>query len=255
MANPGLGGISKGNWDLDLLEIPLGLRQIRGPRTLPVTDPALWLDAADDSTLTIATGVSSWANKGTAGGAASQGTTAAQPTPYAQRLGRRFALYFDGVDDRLDMTYANYDPTSTWFYAARFLAGSCVIGTQGNNGYQQVIDGTNGFRLIDRFAGTSDATIPTVIGPAGGGFVIGVRLDSTTLQTVYAKMNAREGTVAYTGSASAAGNLAIMYNHISGLIVQEGLVGEILHYSYPMGDSDFVNVGAYLAQKWGISGW
>jgi hypothetical protein len=52
----GLLGLPKGGGLESTL--PMRNREFMAPRTLPITDPDLWLDAQDVSTITIATGVS-----------------------------------------------------------------------------------------------------------------------------------------------------------------------------------------------------
>ena len=58
---------------------------------------ALWLDASDASTITIATGVSVWADKSGKGNNATQGTGAAQPTVQAAAQNGKNTIRFTGA--------------------------------------------------------------------------------------------------------------------------------------------------------------
>ena len=69
---------------------------------------ALWLDAADASTITIATGVSQWNDKSGNGWNATQVTSANQPTPGVD--GGVNCLSFDGNDS---MTLGNLMASAT----------------------------------------------------------------------------------------------------------------------------------------------
>lgn len=65
---------------------------------------SVWLDAADASTITIATGVSSWADKSGNGANATEGTTANQPAYSATSFGGLPGITFDGINDTLSVT-------------------------------------------------------------------------------------------------------------------------------------------------------
>jgi hypothetical protein len=64
-------------------------------------DTALWLDAADTSTITTATGndVSNWADKSGNGRDMAQGTALSQPQTGSTIINGLNAIYFDGIND------------------------------------------------------------------------------------------------------------------------------------------------------------
>ena len=77
--------------------------QIQGRLWTPdVLRPALWLDAADLSTITIATGVSEWRDKSGNGQHASQSTALNQPAYSAFGLNALPSVNFDGTNSWLD---------------------------------------------------------------------------------------------------------------------------------------------------------
>ena len=112
--------------------------------TPELTRPALWLDAADQSTITIATGVSTWRDKTGNGVNAVQVTAANQPS-YGAALfpGSLPGVLFDGTNDQMDIsTTAGQNLThGVYWVFARRGAGS------GSDGYRPdigVLSSTNG---------------------------------------------------------------------------------------------------------------
>ena len=66
---------------------------------------ALWFDASDSSTITIATGVSTWADKSGNGANATQNNTTFQPQYSTSAFpGSKSGILFDGVDDIMDIS-------------------------------------------------------------------------------------------------------------------------------------------------------
>ena len=74
------------------------------PWTPALISTALWLDANDSSTITIATGVSTWADKSGNGKNATQGTAANQPTYSSTGFNSKPTIQFDGTNDSFDLT-------------------------------------------------------------------------------------------------------------------------------------------------------
>lgn len=105
--------------------------------TPAVLRPAMWLDAADISTISVSTGVSEWRDKSGFGQNATQATGANQPSISAQSFNGLDTLLFDGSNDRLafDGTFL----VSTSFFMALVFArrstGACfVMGKTGGAG-------------------------------------------------------------------------------------------------------------------------
>ena len=65
---------------------------------------ALWLDAADTSTITIATGVSQWADKSGNGRHATQATLANQPTYISSGMNSLGLVDWDGSNDAMTIS-------------------------------------------------------------------------------------------------------------------------------------------------------
>jgi hypothetical protein len=66
--------------------------------------PAVWLDAADLSTITIATGVSEWRDKSGNGANATQATASARPAYSETGFFGLPGITFDGSDDQLNIS-------------------------------------------------------------------------------------------------------------------------------------------------------
>lgn len=77
------------------------LMQILHPMTVGI-QPELWLDADDLDTITIATGVSNWADKSGKGRDISQAIASCQPSHGVPLIVGHRTVTFDGIDDFLE---------------------------------------------------------------------------------------------------------------------------------------------------------
>ncbi|MFM6265549.1 MAG: hypothetical protein ACKPFA_03415 [Dolichospermum sp.] len=114
---------------------------------------ALWLDAADSSTVTLNGGnVSQWNDKSGNGRHVSQSTAANQPTYTASGLNRKPVLTFDGINDFLVSNAGTYGPNISMFAVAR---------QDGGSSYQRLLN-----VRIDQFAffGSFNANFATFFG-------------------------------------------------------------------------------------------
>ena len=99
---------------------------------------AFWLDAADATTITLATGVSTWADKSGNGTNATQATTTLQPQYSTSAFpGSKSGILFDGTDDIMDIsTIAMRNQThGVYWVFSRSGAGT------GADGYRTIIGG------------------------------------------------------------------------------------------------------------------
>ncbi|MFN9086837.1 MAG: hypothetical protein ACK5W7_04850 [Gemmatimonadaceae bacterium] len=74
--------------------------------------PAVWLDAADLSTITISTGVSEWMDKSGNGANATQATATARPAYSQTGFFGLPGITFDGSDDQLNISTTRMQNTS-----------------------------------------------------------------------------------------------------------------------------------------------
>ena len=96
--------------------------------TPAVLRPALWLDAADLSTITIATGVSEWRDKSGNGRHASQATASLQPSLISSTPNGLNAILFDGSDDWMGTAAGSY-AAPQYFVAFRSRIASTGFNT------------------------------------------------------------------------------------------------------------------------------
>jgi hypothetical protein len=88
-----------------------------------------WLDAATSSTITIATGVSSWADKKGGGVNATQATGSLQPTYSATAFpGSLPGILFDGTDDVLDISTTAMQNQTHGVYWVWSRSGAGTVG-------------------------------------------------------------------------------------------------------------------------------
>ncbi|MFN8994753.1 MAG: hypothetical protein ACK5X3_13970, partial [Pseudomonadota bacterium] len=78
--------------------------------------PAVWLDAADLSTITIATGVSQWRDKSGNGANATQATAANQPAYSNTGFFGLPGITFDGLSDQLEIFTTRMQNTTHGVY-------------------------------------------------------------------------------------------------------------------------------------------
>lgn len=88
-----------------------------------VLQPALWLDAADQSTITIATGVSEWRDKSGNGRHAVQASGTAQPAYSTTAFQGLPGITFDGVNDAMNIStaLAQGNQTHGVYWVARMI--------------------------------------------------------------------------------------------------------------------------------------
>jgi hypothetical protein len=90
--------------------------------------PAVWLDAADLSTITIATGVSEWRDKSGNGANATQATAAARPAYSQTGFFGLPGITFDGSDDQLDVSTTRMRNTTHGVYWVFIRRGTGTTG-------------------------------------------------------------------------------------------------------------------------------
>lgn len=99
--------------------------------------PALWLDAADASTITLnGSTVSQWSDKSGNGFHVTQSTASAQPTYQATGFNSQPTVFFDASDDEMSCSPTSVSSQGDLFYAAVFQMFS-------NTSSWRVIVGTN----------------------------------------------------------------------------------------------------------------
>ena len=119
---------------------------------------ALWLDAADSSTLTLnGSNVSQWADKSGRGNHAVNATAASQPTYMANSFNGLPALWFDITDDFLGISSPNgLSSVTDFFYAAVFQMapsnGSWRMVMGGRTSFNSYVSPKSGMPLLQKMS-------------------------------------------------------------------------------------------------------
>ncbi len=229
------------------------------PRT--IQGLAMWLDASDSSTVTLASGaVSEWRDK--SGNSRNAAQTVANNRPATVTVNGRTAVSFDGMNDGLEFTgVARTD--ETWIIAAAQTvdqSGTRMFISNAVEGFG-IASAKGSVRLLVAYFGdfaegvgrlrpyyNSNPAIP--LGPAvlsvvrsaaSGGFVF---IDGTQRPSVV------NGAASFTTSGSVAISRIGYFN--SSTLQLQGWIGEILCYSRPLTAAERQTAERYLGKKWGI---
>lgn len=224
---------------------------------------ALWLDAADSSTITLnGSTVSQWRDKSGNGRHASQGVAANQPTYTASAFAGMPGLTFDGVNDNLAVNY-NYTGNQATLYAvvSRLPGGSeeqwvfsSYGGTSGtplvapmwargfssHSGADWATYGNNVF-LSGGVTLTTDGT-PFALGLVSD--ISGSVLDAYTNGT----RTAQHGTGGRFTAGTARNFIGAEVNGASRFL--SGRVSEIIQTETVLSTTDRQRLEGYLAWKW-----
>jgi hypothetical protein len=222
---------------------------------------ALWLDADDVSTITVATGVSEWRDKSGNGRNATQSTAANQPAYTIGGLNGRNILTFDGTNDHLLHSFNASPAPHSVFVVARRTSGG------GGSGYQLIFEavGPNsafGINLSAKaFSSNNWGTYINSWTDSGGSLLnnwaaIGIISPNATSGTEIFDTNGKTTTVAYTARypGDAFARQAIGADPAFGLVdgVLKGDIAEIVVVMSALSKYYRDLTIGYLAWKWGI---
>jgi len=211
----------------------------------------LWLDAADSSSYTIATGVSEWRDKSGNGRNFVQATGNNQPAISTITQNGKSLLEFDGTNDRL-VASGNFlqIASCTLFAAFRRISGTyggvlssstdadkspsiLIENTLGGlRGYTNV--SISGVSVVDAFcvfAGVVNAGATTL-------WVNGTQRDSDAAVSTLDTSGTTTSIGSYRQSAA---------NYFNGYI------GELIAYNASLSAAQRQSVQSYLGKKWGIT--
>jgi hypothetical protein len=219
------------------------------------TTTALWLDAADATTITESGGaVSQWNDKSGNGLNVSQSDSAARPTLTAQSLNGKSVLSFDGTGDFLERASVSLH-TGTWsaFALARQTAASGVRSILDQDlvpdrlGQYLRVSGENfesiAFNTINTAFTASRAWSPlswTISGAIRSTDQISARLNGGTA-----------GNTSTTGTP-ASGSTRLRVGDRQG-VFWNGFIAEIVFIAGAATDTTRQQVEGYLAHKWDLA--
>jgi hypothetical protein len=215
---------------------------------------ALWLDASDSSSYTIATGVSEWRDKSGNNRTFSQSTGNNQPATGTQTMNGRNVLVFDGANDTLTNAAPFASTAAPWtiFFVQRIVSAT-------NFGHSYSADGGSGFA----FRQNSTTGQPQIQANAGvttttyGSSAVGVNQVHAMLFPASGSITAflNGASLSITGDSSTAPTMT--NSHIIGgrsaLYFGNVWIAEILFYNALLSASQRSIVQKSLGRKWGIT--
>ncbi|MFM5936712.1 MAG: hypothetical protein ACKOQ2_29240 [Dolichospermum sp.] len=213
---------------------------------------ALWLDAADSSTVTLNGGnVSQWDDKSGNGRNAAQATAANQPARTLNGLNGKTVLTFDGVNDFLVSNSGTYGPNISMFAVAR---------QDGGSSYQRLLN-----VRIDQFAffGSLNGNFTTLFGNNAWNDVNAnspsIAVTSTRILGVVNPTSGSAATPYVDGTAqiTKTGTMTTANGISIGCIFNEhhwfGIVAEIIVINSAVTTTVRQFIEGYLAWKWELT--
>jgi Bacterial Ig domain len=226
-----------------------------------------WLDASEPSTITVATGVSSWNDKSGNSRAVTQATTNKQPVYSSTGLGTLPGVTFNGTSTSLGRAAFAYAQGSATFFTVLKAANANTkhVFCEGrsvttNNHYSPLMTSTTGFLTawVVNNAGANEINKPTY---STGFFDNTLRLimaedTGTTFYTYSNGVAQSQAATAYTRGT----NTLDLYRLGTKLIKNvesawfAGTIGEFFILNGTISATNRRKLEGYTAHKWGVSG-
>jgi hypothetical protein len=219
-------------------------------------NPALWLDAADTTTITQSGGlVSQWNDKSGNTRNFAQSIGAQQPTTGTRTINSLNVLDFNGANRLNKADDAGMRPSAfTTFivYASDTTSGRRDIFACGNAATfatnNWIMGQTNVAQGFFGRTPTTNLTSGTVSGDTlarwvHNGSTLTGALNSVATFNVSSTIGTDNTLGQFVGASSSSGNLANPF---------DGTIGEILFYPTVLTANEIINVETYLSAKWGI---
>ena len=234
---------------------------------------ALWLDAADASTITTVSGaVSQWNDKSGNGRNASQATSGSRPIVVTASQNSLNGISFDGVDDHLVFSSALLGATHSLFILFKptleattgSIFGQWKAGQTGRYlcSLNQNCNGATASGRLNFF--NASTTEGDCIGGGGSGFTTDVSISNTatlisSISTTGSEQwkllkNGTEWdsatiTSVFTGVNSSLGSV----NAVDGAFPYDGVIYEVIHLASYASTDTRQCIEGYLAHKWGLT--
>lgn len=221
--------------------------------------PALWLDAADQSTITIATGASEWRDKSGNNRHVFQATTSRQPAYVQNRL-----LRFNSANQHFLNSTATIETGNNYSIL-------CVVKDSNNDAtisepfsigvpplsrttMEFVLDYNNGGVSSGAFSGFGGTVFAFINGTSTK---TALQVNSIGLASGVgrARSSGRDGTAGSpTGASTTTAVFAVGYSRPQNLYFLNGDIGEILVIPFAIGSREFIAAEGLLAWKWDLQG-
>lgn len=217
--------------------------------------PAAWYDAANLSSIVIATGVSDWKDLSGNGRHLTQATSTSQPAYGSASFNARPGLTFDGVDDTMATSSFTVGTVSSTFVA---MTPTSVAGS--NKDYVTSGSGGNETAHILYQSPTTIATGSLNL-YSGVGIISGanaILLNTPCIAAGITNGSSSEvrvnGTIIVSGNAGANSwiNGIRLARQSSGTLYAAAIYAEVLIFNRAVSAASRQKIEAYLAWKWGL---
>lgn len=210
----------------------------------------LWLKA-DSFALADGNSVTSWADSSGNGVAVNQGTAANQPLYKASVYNGRPAVRFDGVDDRLTLTFPLPTDMTLFVVATPSTVTNSYMIAGTAAGQTPAIISQWSTRAYEYFSQVGSTERLLIQGVASGLNVLTVRqIGTTNLQIFY-------NGVLQISTTPTSGLTGSSFNFIGSTSAPAswygGDIAEILTYNIPLSETDRISVECSLMKKFGIA--
>lgn len=231
--------------------------QLQGRLWTPdLARPALWLDAADPSTITVATGVSEWRDKSGNNRHVSQATTSRQPAYVENRLLRFTSANLHSLTSTATIvTGNNYSILCVVKdnNAGATLSEPFSIGNVGGGGSNMefVLD-YNGGVASGAFCGYG-STVFAFVNNTSTKTALQVNSLGLASGAGRARSSGRDGTAGSpTGANTTTALFAVGYSRPQSTYYLNGDLAEILVIPFAIGSREFIAAEGLLAWKWDV---
>jgi hypothetical protein len=215
---------------------------------------ALWLDAADSSTITTVSGaISQWNDKSGNGRNASQGTAAARPTLSSAALNGRNVATFDGTDDKLTIS-SSFLATNTLLIIAAIKENNgswgALISSKNNGADASPAFGFNYFyNKYEYVPGNTQLYSTTGFGSWGiiAGQSTASNSHSIIINGTTEATSSFNVTISQTNASTVLGEYRVGDGNIGGFDL-----AEIIVLTSNINGTNRQRIEGYLAHKWGL---
>jgi hypothetical protein len=229
----------------------LGIGQLWTPSAITT---ALWYDAADASTVTIATGVSQWNDKSGNSRNATQSTGANQPLVISNALNGKSVVRFDGSNDTLNYDGTFLANTSYTIHAVVTRRSSkstnfFMGGTDNNTNKNLLLGWENNttFRFA-QYANDIDAAVAGYTTPVTD--LWGVGLNTSVGRFIFRNGTSASTNATTTSLISYTG--ALLGAFMATSTYYDGDIAELVATTTVLSTTDRQKMEGYLAWKWGL---
>jgi hypothetical protein len=236
---------------------------------------ALWLDATDSTSYTLATGVQEWRDK--SGNGRNFSESVGNNQPLLTTWNGKTALSFDGTNDRLISTssllsgngsltvfqalQATFPGTASWTFDHKTASGGADtndfnIGWRADQGASWIF-GSLRTRVKSVRSGTqynADQRFDSVDVSGRGVVTVSATFSATSASNTTWWNNSAAPNSSSTGEAGTVAGMAIgCRNNVTPDLFFTGIIGEVICYVGTITTTQRLAVQSYLAKKWGVT--